>query len=66
MIVASTIVAGGELQSLLRQLRLHLVEQPPAQIVRFEPMAEAAHRRLVGTGSRPRSMPTKPRIAAES
>src|SRR5262249_55169201 len=40
--------AGGHLQALRRQVSLHLVEQPPAQIVRLEQMAEAAHRGFVG------------------
>jgi hypothetical protein len=53
---------------------LHFVEQLLAQIVRFEQMTEAAHRRLVGhrlaTESLPSrrrgSMSTKRRIADES
>src|SRR5437660_6948685 len=48
MIVASTIVPGRHLQSLGGQVPLHFVEQQLAQIVRFEQMTEAAHRRLVG------------------
>jgi hypothetical protein len=34
---------------------MHLIEQPPAQIVRFRQMAEAADCRLVRDGTRPRS-----------
>jgi hypothetical protein len=40
--------ASGHFQSLRRQMPLHFVEQLLAQIVRFEQMTEAAHRRLVG------------------
>ena len=58
--------AGGHPQSRRRQMPLHLVEQLPAQIVGFQQMAEAAHLVSSGTGSRPRSMPTKSRIASES
>src|SRR6516165_7873267 len=39
--------AGGHLQSLRREVPLHLVEQPPAESVRLAQVAEAAHRRLV-------------------
>ena len=39
--------AGGHLQSLRRDVPLHLVEQPLAESVRLEQVAEAAHRRLV-------------------
>jgi hypothetical protein len=39
--------AGGYLQPLRGQVPLHLVEQPPAQIVLFEQVTEAAHRRLI-------------------
>src|SRR5215471_2451484 len=39
--------AGGHLQSLRRQVPLHLIKQLPAEIVLFEQMAEAAHRRLI-------------------
>src|SRR6202011_3581855 len=58
--------AGGDLQPLGREMPLHLIEQPPAQIVLFEQVAEAAHRGLVGHGSRPRSILTKRRIASGS
>src|SRR6516164_44948 len=34
--------AGGHLQALGRQMPLHLVEQPPAQIVLFRQMTKAA------------------------
>src|SRR5262249_46616866 len=40
--------AGGHLQALRRQVPLHRVEQPPAQIMLLEQMAEAAHRGFVG------------------
>ena len=40
--------AGSHLQSLRRQMPLCLVEQPLAQIVRFEQVTEPAHCRLVG------------------
>jgi hypothetical protein len=39
--------ASGHLQSLGRQVPLHLLEQPLAQIVLFEQVTEAANRRLV-------------------
>ena len=39
--------AGGHLQPLGGEMPLHLGEQPPAQIVRLQQVAEAAHRRLV-------------------
>jgi hypothetical protein len=39
--------AGRNLQPLRRQMPLRLVEQPPAQIMLFEQVAEAAHRRLI-------------------
>jgi hypothetical protein len=38
---------GCNLQSLYRQMLLHLVERPLAQIMRFEQVAKAARRRLV-------------------
>ena len=38
---------GRNLQPFGREMTLHLIKQPPAQIVRLEQMAEAAHRRLV-------------------
>jgi hypothetical protein len=41
-----------------RQVPLYLVEQPPAQIVRLQQVAGAAHRGSSVTGSRPRSTPT--------
>jgi hypothetical protein len=41
-------------------------EQRLAKVVPFEQMAEAAHRGLISSGSRRRSIPTKPRIARES
>jgi hypothetical protein len=47
MIVASTIVPVATFSSLGRQVPLHLLEQLPAQIVRFEQVAKAAYRRLV-------------------
>ena len=46
MIVASTI-AGSDFQPLRAQVPLHLVEQPPTQIVLFEKVTEAAHRSLI-------------------
>src|SRR5580700_5528869 len=66
--------ASGDFQSLRRQMPLHFVEQLLAQIVCFEQMAEAAHRRLVGhrlaaeslPSRRRGSMSTKRRIADES
>jgi hypothetical protein len=39
--------AGGDLEPSGRQMLLYLVKQPPAQIMLFEQVAEAAHRRLV-------------------
>src|SRR5215472_7205209 len=39
--------AGGLLQSLRRQMPLYLVEQPPAQILRLEQVAESTHRGLI-------------------
>jgi len=48
MIVASTIVPVATLQSLGRLVPLYLVEQRPAQILRLQQVAEAAHRGLVG------------------
>jgi hypothetical protein len=47
-------------------MAMHLIEQPPAEIVLFEQVAEAAHPGLVGTGSRLRSIPTERRITSES
>ncbi|HEY4042801.1 MAG TPA: hypothetical protein VGM32_13275, partial [Rhodopila sp.] len=44
MIMASTIVPVEIVQPLLGQVPLHLVKQPPTQIVRFKQVAEAAHR----------------------
>jgi hypothetical protein len=66
--------AGGHFHSLRRQMPLHFVEQRLTQIVRFEQMTEAAHRRLVGhrlaaeslPSRRRGSMSTKRRIADES
>ena len=40
--------AGRNLQPVRFKMPMHLFEYPPAQIVRFEKMAEAAHRGLVG------------------
>jgi hypothetical protein len=40
--------ARGHLQPLGRKMALHLIEQPLAQIVLFEQMAETAHCGLVG------------------
>src|SRR5215469_3946816 len=40
--------AGGHLQSLRRQVPLHLVKQLPAQIMLLKQMAEAAYRGFVG------------------
>src|SRR5262249_61278973 len=40
--------AGGYLYSLGHQVPLYLLEQLPAEIVRLEQVAEAAHRGLVG------------------
>jgi hypothetical protein len=37
--------AGGHLHSLGCQVPLHLIEQPPAEIVRLQQVAEAAHRK---------------------
>jgi len=47
MIVASTIVPMVTFSPFARQVPLHLVEQPLAQIVLLEQVTEAAHRRLV-------------------
>ena len=58
--------AGGHLQSLRRQVPLHLVEQLPAQIMFLEQWRKRHTVVSSGTGSRPRSMSTKRRIACES
>jgi len=66
--------AGRNFQPLRSQVPLHLVEQPPTQIVLFEQVTEAAHRSLIrhwlaakSLPSRRRgSMPTNRRIAGES
>src|SRR5215469_6521743 len=58
--------AGGHLQPLGGKVPLYLVEQPPAQIVGFERWRKRQTVVSSGTGSRPRSMPTKRRIACES
>ena len=66
--------AGRNFQPLRSQMPLHLVEQPPTQIVLFEQVTEAAHRSLIrhwlaakSLPSRRRgSMPTNRRIAGES
>jgi hypothetical protein len=66
--------AGSHFQALGGQVPLHLVEQPPAQIVLLQQVAEAAHRRFIRHRLSPKSLPsrrrgsspTKPRIASES
>jgi len=47
MMVASTIAPVATVSPLAAKLPLHLVEQPPAQIVLLEQVAETAHRGLV-------------------
>jgi hypothetical protein len=47
MMVASTIVPVAIFSPFAARCRLHCVEQPPAQIVRFQQVAEAARRGLV-------------------
>jgi hypothetical protein len=58
--------AGGDLQAFGRQVPLHLVEQPSAEIVRLQQVAEAAHRRLVRHRLAAEIDPDKRRIASES
>jgi hypothetical protein len=58
--------AGGHFQSLGRQVPLRLVEQPPAQIVLLQQVAEATHRRLVGHRLAAEIDPDKAAIASES
>jgi hypothetical protein len=57
--------AGDDLQPPRRKVLLHLLEQPPTQIVLLKQVAEAAHRVSSDTGSRPRSIPTNRRISSE-
>jgi hypothetical protein len=65
MIVASTIVPVATF-SLRRQMPLHLVEQPPAQIVLLKQAAETAHRGLIRHRLAAEVDPDKCRIASES
>ena len=64
MIVASTMVPVATFTRRLRDARDPL-EQLPAEIVRLQQVAERHTVVSSGTGSRPRSMPTKRRIASE-
>jgi hypothetical protein len=58
--------ASGHLQSLGRQMPLHLVEQLPAQIVLLEQVTKAAHRGLIRHRLAAEIDATKRRIASES
>ena len=66
IIVTSTIVPVAMCQPLRRQMPLHLVEQLTAQIVRFQQVAEAAHRGLVRHRLAAKIDLTKLRIASRS
>ena len=60
MIVASTMVPLATFRSARREMAMDLLEQAVAQLVLFQQVAEAATVVSSGTGSRPKSMPTKP------
>ena len=57
---------SSDFQPLRRQVPLHLVEQPPGQIVLLEQVAEAAHRGLVRNRLAAEIDPDERRIARES
>jgi len=58
--------AGRHFQPIRLKMPMHLLEQTAAEIIGLEQMPETAHVVSSGTGSRPRSMPTKLRIVDAS
>ena len=58
--------AGREPEPVLGQMPRHRIEQPPAEIVRREPVAQAACRRFVGHRLAPEIDPDKRRIAGQA